>query len=108
MAEVGYIGEEFWTAVKEKRMLSTNRDTLNSIVEGIKTLNHHIECLQNDTEYVDSGDYISDLDREAYSDELIRDRELWVDDLKAFRVRGIQPSKPWPRALAHTPADRLG
>jgi hypothetical protein len=52
------------------------------ITTPIKELNHHIECLQNDTEYVDNGEYISDLDREAYADELIRDRELWLDDLK--------------------------
>jgi hypothetical protein len=79
-------------------MRDMERAAMSSIVTPIKELNHHIECLQNDTEYVDNGDYISDLNREAYSDELIRDRECWLDDLKAdFRKRGIQPSKPWPR-----------
>jgi hypothetical protein len=57
--------------------------TTSSIVWGIKELNHHIECLQNDAEYVDNGDYISDYARDEYVGELIRDRERWLDDLKA-------------------------
>ena len=78
-------------------MTDTNR-AMSTLVTPIKELNHHIECLQNDTEYVDNGDYITDLDRDEYANELIRDRELWLDDLKrGFRKRGIQPSKPWPR-----------